>query len=57
MAKQFFEIGSESLATAGENEEFLSCKLTRLKNADWFLVKFKKIAKENNVEIATGTEY
>jgi hypothetical protein len=55
VAKRFFEIGSESLVTAAENEEFLSCELTRLKNADWFLVKFKKIAKENNVEIATGT--
>lgn len=52
--KKFFEIGSDDSVTPNKNAEFLKCKLIQLKTAMWFLKKFKAVAKEMKVDIATS---
>ncbi|KAF8901850.1 kinase-like domain-containing protein [Gymnopilus junonius] len=54
VAKRFFEIGSGTMVTANENKASLENELIRLKNAEWFLAKFKDIAKENGVEFSSN---
>jgi hypothetical protein len=50
VVKRFFEIGSGIEVTADENKANLESELIRLKNAEWFLAKFKSQAKDNGVE-------
>ena len=52
--KRFFEIGSGTEVTADENKANLENELIRLKNAEWFLAKFKSQAKDNGVEYSSG---
>ena len=54
VAKRFFEIGSGEEVTADENKANLENELIRLKNAMWFLSKFKSEAKESGVEYLSG---
>lgn len=49
-AKRFFEIGSGMEVTADENKANLENELIRLKNLEWFLSKFKALARDSGVE-------
>lgn len=54
VAKRFFEIGSGIEVTAPENKANLENELIRLKNAEWFLSKFKALAKDSGVEFSSS---
>ncbi|KAF8959843.1 hypothetical protein BDZ97DRAFT_1906085 [Flammula alnicola] len=54
VAKRFFEIGSGREVTADENMANLENELIRLKNVEWFLSKFKALAKDRGVEFSSN---
>ena len=54
VVKQFFEIGSGTEVMADENKANLENELICLKNAEWFLAKFKSQAKDNSLEYSSG---
>ncbi|KAF8908220.1 kinase-like domain-containing protein [Gymnopilus junonius] len=54
VVKRFFEIGSGKEVTADKNKANLESELIHLKNAEWFLAKFKSQVKDNGIEYSSN---